>query len=434
VLFVAHNHPAVRPGGAEGYALELYERMRDSDDWEPLFLARTGPPISTVGRYHEGTLFTSVNGDPGQYFFYTDVSDYDWLYGRSPRKETLTRFFADFLLAHRPDVVHFQHTNFLGYDAIRVVRNTLPDVPIVYTLHEYLPICHRNGQLIRTRDNELCVDSSPRRCHECFPEISPQSFFLRKRFAQSHLALVDHFIAPSRFLLERFVDWGIPRSKISFEPYGRLPTQPVAATPYRPRTRFGFFGQFILYKGVTVLLRAFEQLDDELTVTLRLHGANLELQPQEFRDEFARLVAKTRDRVTIVGRYEQHELPKLMEAVDWVVVPSIWWENAPLVIQEAFAHGRPVICSDVGGMAEAVIDGVNGLHFRTGDAASLARTVRRALTTPALWDTLRAGIPPVYAMDEHLSMLRDLYESVLTKRRSTRARARRQKELELVDA
>ena len=51
-----------------------------------------------------------------------------------------------------------------------------------------------------------------------------------------------------------------------------------------------------------------------------------------------------------------------MAEVDWVVVPSIWWENAPLVIQEAFRHRRPVICGDIGGMAEMVRDGVDGLH------------------------------------------------------------------------
>ena len=62
-----------------------------------------------------------------------------------------------------------------------------------------------------------------------------------------------------------------------------------------------------------------------------------------------------------------------MAEIDWVVVPSIWWENSPLVIQEAFLHGRPVICSDIGGMAEKVRHGVDGLHFRVGDDAQPRR-------------------------------------------------------------
>ena len=82
-----------------------------------------------------------------------------------------------------------------------------------------------------------------------------------------------------------------------------------------------------------------------------------------------------------ISRAEQ---AALIAEVDWVIVPSVWWENAPLVIQEAFAFGRPVICSNVGGMAEAVADGTNGLHFARGDARSLAQAMHRAIEQPGL--------------------------------------------------
>jgi glycosyltransferase involved in cell wall biosynthesis len=104
-----------------------------------------------------------------------------------------------------------------------------------------------------------------------------------------------------------------------------------------------------------------------------------------------------------------------MANVDWVVVPSIWWENAPLVIQEAFIHKRPVICSDIGGMAEKVTDGVNGLHFRAGDPLSLAETIRKAATTPGLWDHLRKGIPEIYRIEDSVAKLTGIYDSLLTK-------------------
>ena len=225
VLYVCHNHPRVRPGGAEAYALELYEAMRDAGRFEPLLLARSGKPISKIGRYHEGTLLTGVDGDPNQYFFYSEYSDFDWLLGTTRNREVITRHFADFLAAYRPEVVHFQHTLFIGYEAIRAVRNVLPESAIVYTLHEFLPICHRQGQMLRVGSEEPCSHESPRRCHECFPDIAPQEFFMRKRFIQSHLDLVDRFVAPSRFLRERYVDWGIPAEKILVEDYGRLPVR-----------------------------------------------------------------------------------------------------------------------------------------------------------------------------------------------------------------
>jgi glycosyltransferase involved in cell wall biosynthesis len=98
------------------------------------------------------------------------------------------------------------------------------------------------------------------------------------------------------------------------------------------------------------------------------------------------------------------------------VVPSVWWENSPLVIQEAFLHGRPVICADIGGMAEKVTDGVDGLHFHAGDRSSLAATIERAVTTPGLWDELRSGAQPVYGMGEHIASLTDLYSELLARK------------------
>jgi glycosyltransferase involved in cell wall biosynthesis len=413
ILFVSHNHPVIRPGGAEGYALELYKAMRDSDSFEPIFLARTGPPMATTRQYHLDTPFTSVNEDPNQYFLYTDLDDYDWLNGRSRQKRTLTKHFRDFLLAHQPDIVHFQHSYMLGYDAIRVVRNTLPHVPIVYTLHEYLSICHRNGQMLRAANEELCSGSSPRRCHECFPDTSPQAFFMRERFIQSQFSLVDLFIVPNPNALERFVDWGIPRGKIVAEPYGKLPvTNPAKVEARQVRNQFGFFGQLLRSKGISVLLRAVELAAGSFDGHVWIHGSNLDLQPQTFQDEFGALLERTRRNVTMVGRYEPDELPELMEKVDWVVVPSLWWETGPLVVYEAFQHGRPVICSDIDAMAEKVEDGVSGLHFHRGDAHDLASVLERA-TDPQLWEQLRGGIPNVHSMDNHMATLSHMYEALI---------------------
>jgi glycosyltransferase involved in cell wall biosynthesis len=429
ILFVAANHPAIRPGGAEGYALEVYEGIRDEGEFEAVFMARSGPPFSIASRHHEGRPITLVNDDPCQYLFYTDAMGYDWLNGRSPHKSALTRFFRDFLLEQQPDMVHFQQTMFLGYDILRVTRNTLPDVPIVYTLHEYLPICHRDGQMIRTGTNQLCRESSPRRCHECFPDVSQQAFFMRERFIKSHLELVDLFVTPSAYTLERYVDWGIPREKIRHAPHGRPPVSPLPGDRRRKRNRFGFFGQFTAYKGADVLLRAMERLGEDFDGLLRIHGANLETAPEEFQTEFQELLDDASETVTLVGQYQPKELSKLMAQVDWVVVPSIWWETGPLTVLEAFQHGRPVICSDMGGMSEKVTDGVNGIYFRRGDPDSLADAMRRAVGTRGLWDELRRGIPPVQTMREHVESLAAHYRGLLAARRSPGPDARAESEV-----
>jgi glycosyltransferase involved in cell wall biosynthesis len=266
-------------------------------------------------------------------------------------------------------------------------------------------------------DGELCDEESPRRCHECFPEYSPQTFFLRKRFIQAQFGLVDLFVAPSAMLRDRYVAWGVPEERILLEDYGRrLPAAPPPDDErVGPRDRLGFFGQLNPYKGIDVLLEAMRRQapDGGAQATLRVHGANLDLQEHGFRDRVEAMLAETRDRVIVAGEYAPDQVAPLMAAVDWVVVPSVWWENSPLVIQEGFAHGRPVICSDVGGMAEKVADGVNGLHFRVGDPASLAETIGRAVGTPGLWERLRAGIPRPHAMEDHVAVLTAAYERLL---------------------
>lgn len=442
VLYVVHHHPSVMAGGAETYALELYEQMRDNTPgWEPLLLAGTGPCGSGRASPHPGTLVEPVGGDPGQYFFHTDAADYDWFLSTARNKEFYTRYLADFLRAYRPDVVHIQHSLFFGFDLVRTVRNVLPRAAIVYTLHEYLPMCFRDGQLLKS-DGSLCVGPSPRNCATCFPDITPQSFFLRERFIKSQLAEVDRFVCPSRFLLERYAAWGIPRDKLVYEPNGRHQVEPVPGRDStRPRNSFGYFGQFTRYKGADILLEAMGVLADRAAreasppdgPRLVLHGANLEHAPPSFQERFHELLAEHATSVRLHGRYRPRDLPALMADVDWVVVPSIWYENAPLVIQEAFQHGRPVICSDIGGMAEAVTDGVDGVHFRAGSAIDLADTLTRAAATPGMWGSLAAGITPVRRLDEHVAALQEVYGQALSGRGSPARPSLRIEELSHAD-
>jgi glycosyltransferase involved in cell wall biosynthesis len=174
------------------------------------------------------------------------------------------------------------------------------------------------------------------------------------------------------------------------------------------------------YKGVDVLLEAMRLLQaDRAVASLKVHGANLELQDGEFRRTVARLLEETRDTVTLVGKYRPEQLPELMRDIDWVIVPSIWWENSPLVIQEAFLNQRPVICSGVGGMAEKVTDGVNGIHFRVGDPVSLAAAIRAAVQSEGAWEEMRRGIPPIYRLDTQVAELQATYRDLVEKHATT---------------
>jgi len=265
--------------------------------------------------------------------------------------------------------------------------------------------------------------SSPRRCHQCFPQQSPQEFFLRKQLIQSHFDQVDLFIAPSRFLLERYVDWGVPRTRIRYEQHGLTPIRRFASPERSPRNRFAFFGVLTPFKGIDVLLRAMKALGPDFPGTLSVHGASYADQPESMRAELDQLFEETSATVLNAGPYDHATLPRLMAETDWVVVPSVWWENSPLVIQEAFMHGRPVICSDVGGMAEKVTHQQDGLLFGVGDEHQLAETLRAAAERPALWDGLAAGISAVRTIDEHVAALESIYNRLLSGRLGARAPA-----------
>ena len=145
--------------------------------------------------------------------------------------------------------------------------------------------------------------------------------------------------------------------------------------------------------------------------SLDLFGDAL-FQEQAFTDELTSLIGRSDGRVRVHGRYDPKDLPRLMEAVDWVVVPSTWWENAPLAIDDAFCFGRPVLCSDVGGMAEAVRDGVDGRHVRVGNVAAWVEAIRQAATYPAAWSRLAGGVRrPIMvaqAADQNLAMFEEL--------------------------
>ncbi len=438
VLYISNSHPDLYVGGAEVYAYSLYKGMRDVGDFEPIFLARSTTPAH---HHRHGTVFRTINDDPNQVLWFQEQHDYFFV--TSPDKEQYTVHLHNFLTAFRPDVVHIQHTIGMGVDLIRQIKNSLPGTPIVYTLHELLPICNAHGFMLRTDGKELCREASPTRCHECFQDIPAQHFFLRERFIKSQFRHVDLFLAPSHFLVQRYREWGIPADKIRCQENGRiLPDSGNGASDGGaddpPTGNIAFFGQLMPHKGLLVLLEAMKLLLDEDAesdvagatrtkkksrgprvaggedIHLFLSGANLDKQPDGFRNKVADLLEECTN-VTFRGEYKISELSKLTANIAWVVVPSIWWENSPMVIQEAFMFKRPVICSNIGGMAEKIEDGVNGLHFQVDDPRDLAETLVRAATSVKLWKKLQAGIEPVYSIEEAVEVHGSLYRSLIAK-------------------
>jgi glycosyltransferase involved in cell wall biosynthesis len=404
VLVVSHAHPDFSLGGGELAAYNLFQAYKNHGAIEQAwFLAR-----ADKGRGATGHLSQRREGE-----FLWEQSIQDWHMLKAQHRESLTTWFTDLVKGLRPTVVHAHHYSHLGLEFLQVLRRIDPSMRIILTLHEYMAICRRSGQMVKTGGMKLCHNSSPDECHQCFPDRSPEDFWLREHFIKSHFALVDHFVAPSAFLKQRYVSWGLPEAKISVIENGQSEAQPLPPRPLASggaRNRFGFFGQINQFKGLTVLLESLTNLpeNERKRVVLEVHGANLEIQQADFQQRVRELAEPLMAQGVVrwVGPYRPEELPARMGHVDWVVVPSIWWENSPMVIQEAWVHGRPVICSDIGGMQEKVTHGVNGLHVAMGNTLHWGETLCKAAGYTGEWDILREGIRAPLShqavADEHL--------------------------------
>jgi glycosyltransferase involved in cell wall biosynthesis len=400
VLILSVFHPELVRGGAQQIAWELFEGLKQAPGVAPVLLASTDRSLPAL--YKAGAGITGFDGRPDEYLFLTNELDPWWHKCSDPR---LVEAYAAFLQQIRPDVVHFHHFMTFGAELLTLTRRVLPASRIVFTFHEFLAICAANGHMVRLTDRSLCDHATPVRCHQCFPETPPERFFLRAAYMKSHLAAADVFTTPSRFMQAHFVRWGLPAAKLVHVPNGQDPPPGAGAQQpnrRRQRNRFGFFGQLVDAKGVWLLLQAVELLRAEgfSAFTVEINGDNLRYASDARRAEVERFTEQEAARpraeriVSFNGSYHRALIAERMARVDWCVVPSVWWENSPVVIQEAFAFGRPVIAANVGGQAELVTDGKEGLLFAFADARALADTLRRAATEPGLWDRLAAGIAP----------------------------------------
>jgi glycosyltransferase involved in cell wall biosynthesis len=423
VLIVSHGHPAFSIGGAEVASHNLFRAINaGGEGHEAFYLARAAGAL----RRHADTPLLALRQSAREVFLHADAWEPFWL--SNGALDDLGGAFSHYVQRIKPDVVHFHHIIGLGMEAILQARRLLPRAAIVVTFHEYLSICLHHGQMVKTSRNALCRRASPADCAACFPQHTAGAIFQRELFLKDHLALADAFVSPSRFLIQRYVDWGLPAKKFHMIENG---LDSGASSPPRPlpeggrRNRFGFFGQVTEFKGLHILLDAIARVPDSIwgDASLCIFGGNLESQPDSFREKFGKLLEAAGRRARFFGPYRGEELPRLMEQIDWAVVPSIWWENSPLVIQEAFLHRRPLIVSDIGGMAEKVTHGVDGLHFRAGSPEDLADCLARALTEPDLWGRLAEAAPRppdlVRFAADHLA----LYRATLAAKARAKTRA-----------
>jgi len=453
ILIVSHGFPPNAQGGAEIYAHEHALAFARGGD-KVLVLTRESVPAreeySVREERRHGLTIAWVNNTFSRTSSFADTY----------RNEALRRVAASIIEGFAPDVAHLHHLTCLSTEIVRDLAAI--GIPVFYTLHDYWLICHR-GQLL---DRQLNVCSGPESsgCGACLgsaagvgsgvyaaksalttmERVLPSAITRPLRAAgalvagmkadegrergesaarMTHMrevaAHVTHFFAPSRFMRDRFVAFGIDPARVTVSEYGRAVSS-IARRPGAgaPPLRLGFLGSLMVSKAPHLLLEAAAGLPPG-SVAIELFGEPVDYHGDaSYRDQLAPLLSQPR--VHLRGRIAHDDVARALSNLDVLVVPSIWPENSPLVIREAFLAGVPVVASRIGGIPETVTDGVNGLLFTAGDAADLRRALQRLVSDPALLETLRQGIPPVRTLEDDVAAMRKAYAAATDARRPQR--------------
>lgn len=355
------------------------------------------------------------------------------------RHDIIDNAFKTLVEETQPDIIHIGHLNHLSTSLVFEAHKR--KIPLIFTLHDFWLMCPR-GQFLQTinsktydlypscdlQQNEKCA----RLCYFRYfsspddqEDIDYWTRWVDKRM--NHIreisSLVDLYVAPSRYLMNRFIqEFSIAPSKIVYLDYGF----------YRDRLQgrsreketdfvFGYIGTHKQAKGIFHLIEAFAQ--HYKVARLKIWGSPIEPFTNSLKAYVKTLGEEIEARIDWMGGYHNDAIVSaVFNHVDAIVVPSIWGENSPLVIHEALEAKVPIITADYGGMKEYVHHEINGLLFKHRDPVDLATQMKRLITDPLLTEKIAQGgylqskdrrIPDV---KEHVSEIISLYTTLLEQR------------------
>lgn len=324
--------------------------------------------------------------------------------------------------AERPELLHAHGVHRFGATALLAARDR--GVPLALTLHDHGTSCLL-GQLV-DRDLRPCPGPAPARCATCLApgparsavralaplsmRIAPrlgEPFERRQRAMAELLRAADALIAPSAYFARRVGALGAPTPRVVPLATPSVPTLARAPRADGAPLRVGFVGSLIPSKGPHVLVEAMRSLPTD-AFTLELHGPAPAYHGETgYADRLRSALGARAD--ALRGPIAPAELPARLAGLDVLVIPSLWEENAPRVLAEAFAAGVVPVVSGHGSLAEAVRDGVDGLHFAPGDATALRRVVQALAADRERLRRLAAAAPSPREFGAMLDELESAY-------------------------
>lgn len=231
----------------------------------------------------------------------------------------------------------------------------------------------------------------------------------RPRSMAHMLQSFDRIAAPTRAMAARLVAAGADPGRIRPLRYGIDVAELERCAPIgvTAALRLGFIGTLLQHKGAHVLIDAFRALDPLAPVSLSIFGD--ETSDASFVDDL-RTLAGNDARIAFRGTFPPSDMARVLESVDVLVVPSLWDENAPLVVLAAQAARRPVVGSDVPGIAELVQEDVTGHLFTKGSVSSLSSVLTRLISDRGSLAAMAQSMPASRTVDDYAGDLLDLYE------------------------
>lgn len=318
---------------------------------------------------------------------------------------------AQQLQANHPDVVHVH--NFFPlltpsiYDACLAAN-----VPVVQTLHNFRPIC---AGAILWRDGAVCEkciggSSLPAIRHKCYRQSRLGSSVLARMVDHHKRARTWHekvtlFLTPSAFARDKFIEAGFPADKVIAKP--NFVHNDDAAQESLSASRKGalFVGRLTPEKGIETMLDAWQGTGVSLDV-IGDGPMREDLQSRSLPAD-----------VSILGARPYEDVLRAMYGAQFLVMPSIWYETFGMTIVEAFRCKLPVIASNIGAVAELVIDGETGLTFKPGDANDLAKKIEWALENPREMTRMADKAYLVFARDytpeRNFRLMKNIYEDAV---------------------
>jgi glycosyltransferase involved in cell wall biosynthesis len=364
------------------------------------------------------------------------------------------RLFAsqlrEWLMGFRPDLVHFYHLQRVSVSGIDVCRQL--DIPTVFTVVDFWPFCPTN-QLLQS-DHSLCEgpDEDAANCIKHLAMISQGNWVgtilngvplpimrvlvrmcrsrlwfegrygpmvwavtRRREHVTGRLQGIDRVLVSTRFMESKIHGLGLERGRVLHFPFGVDVAKDVGVSEKgtHPDLQVGFIGTLYEHKGAHVLVDAIRRLPLGQRVVVKIYGD---------QKQFPRYMAQLRsmaagdERVEFCGTFPQSQIAQVLSELDVLVVPSLWYENAPLVVGSAQAVGVPVIATDVGGLNETIVHGLNGLLFERGNAVQLAEMIRKLCEDRKLVKRLSENTTPPPNMMDYVAGLERIYRGLLTNR------------------